>query len=161
MRTITPIIAVLLCLLGPMTGAQETPRTPSPPNAEAYIQSPANGAEVRSPFTVRFGLRGMGVAPAGITVNNTGHHHLLIDTDTLPPDNAPLPATDQIRHFGGGQTEVELSLPPGQHTLQLVLGDATHTPHNPPREDHDHGRRVVSWPRSLLSRGRCLAAVVA
>jgi hypothetical protein len=133
MRTITPIAAALLWLLGPMAGAQEPPaRTPSPADAEAYIQSPADGAEVSSPFTVRFGLRGMGVAPAGVANNATGHHHLLIDTETLPPDDAPLPATDQIRHFGGGQTEVELELPPGEHTLQLVLGDATHTPHDPP-----------------------------
>jgi hypothetical protein len=74
----------------------------------------------------------MGVAPAGVKADNTGHHHLLIDVDTLPPDDQPLPATDQIRHFGGGQTETMLDLPPGRHTLQLVLGDASHVPHDPP-----------------------------
>jgi hypothetical protein len=74
----------------------------------------------------------MGVAPATITTANTGHHHLLIDVDTLPPDNLPLPATDNVRHFGAGQTETELSLPPGRHTLQLALGDALHIPHDPP-----------------------------
>jgi hypothetical protein len=112
--------------------AQALPRTPAPPGAEVYILSPADGAEVSSPFTVRFGLRGMGVAPAGVTAPNTGHHHLLIDVETLPPDSMPLPATDQIRHFGLGQTETELELPPGRHTLQLVLGDALHIPHQPP-----------------------------
>jgi hypothetical protein len=112
--------------------ASGIPRTEAPADAEAYIQSPADGAEVTSPFVVRFGLRGMGVAPAGITAANTGHHHLLIDTDTLPPDDEPMPSTDQLRHFGAGQTETELDLPPGVHTLQLVLGDALHIPHQPP-----------------------------
>ena len=136
MRTIAPIAALLLCLISLPTGAQDEapalPRTASAAGAELYLQSPADGAEVRSPFVVRFGLRGMGVAPATITVANTGHHHLLIDVDTLPPDNLPLPASDQVRHFGAGQTETELSLPPGRHTLQLVLGDASHIPHDPP-----------------------------
>ena len=92
----------------------------------------ANGATVGSPVTIRFGLRGMGVAPAGVTNPNTGHHHLLVDVDTLPPDNLPLPNDANHRHFGLGQTETELTLPPGQHTLQLVLGDALHIPHQPP-----------------------------
>lgn len=109
------------------------PRTEAPAGATAYIQAPAEGAEVRSPFTVRFGLSGMGVAPAGVTNANTGHHHLLIDVAELPPDDQPLPAIEnRIVHFGAGQTETELNLPPGQHTLQLVLGDALHIPHNPP-----------------------------
>ncbi|MGD8340854.1 MAG: DUF4399 domain-containing protein [Gammaproteobacteria bacterium] len=136
MRTITLITGTLLCL-GALTvrsqNAPETlPRTEAPAAAEVYIQTPADGAEVRSPFTVRFGLRGMGVAPAGITAPNTGHHHLLIDVDPLPPENLPLPSSDQVRHFGAGQTETELDLPPGEHTLQLVLGDAMHIPHQPP-----------------------------
>ena len=108
------------------------PRTPSAAGASVYIVSPADGAEVSSPVTVRFGLRGMGVAPAGIVAEGTGHHHLLIDVDTLPPDNLPLPSSDNVRHFGLGQTEVELTLAPGTHTLQLVLGDALHIPHDPP-----------------------------
>jgi hypothetical protein len=74
----------------------------------------------------------MGVAPAGVTSPNTGHHHLLVDVAELPPDDLPLPANDQIRHFGLGQTETSLELPPGRHTLQLVLGDALHIPHDPP-----------------------------
>jgi hypothetical protein len=113
-------------------GGAALPRTASPAGAEVYFVSPANGAEVTSPVTIRFGLRGMGVAPAGVTSPNTGHHHLLIDVAELPADNLPLPATDQIRHFGLGQTEATLELPPGQHTLQLVLGDALHIPHDPP-----------------------------
>lgn len=136
MRTITLITAQLLCLITLSAHAQDAadalPRTAAPADAEAYIQTPANGAEVTSPFTIRFGLRGIGVAPAGITAANTGHHHLLVDLDMLPPDNLPLPSTDQVRHFGAGQTETELELAPGEHTLQLVLGDALHIPHLPP-----------------------------
>jgi hypothetical protein len=108
------------------------PRSPSPAGAVVYFVAPANGAEVKSPVTVRFGLRGMGVAPVGVVVEGTGHHHLLIDVETLPPDNQPLPVNDNVRHFGLGQTETELTLAPGTHTLQLVLGDALHIPHAPP-----------------------------
>ena len=136
MRTIPPIAGLLLLLSTGGALTQESggqlPRTPSPEDAEVYIQSPEDGAEVTSPFTVRFGLRGMGVAPAGITAENTGHHHLLIDVETMPPSNMPLPSSDNVRHFGLGQTETELDLPPGEHTLQLVLGDALHIPHDPP-----------------------------
>lgn len=136
MRTITLFTAALLCLATLTSRSQDAadalPRTEAPAGAEVYFQAPADGDEVRSPFTVRFGLRGMGVAPAGVTAANTGHHHLLIDVDPLPPEGLPLPATDQVRHFGAGQTETELDLPPGEHTLQLVLGDALHIPHQPP-----------------------------
>ena len=106
--------------------------TPSQPEAVAYFISPANGATVSNPVTVRFGLRGMGVAPAGVERPDTGHHHLLIDLDTLPPAGVPMPMDEQHRHFGGGQTEVTLELAPGKHTLQLLLGDHMHVPHNPP-----------------------------
>jgi hypothetical protein len=137
MRKITPFCGLLLLGFGPLIHAQETPaaalpRTAAPENALAYFLSPADGSTVTSPFTIRFGLRGMGVAPAGITNPNTGHHHLLIDVATLPPDNLPIPNDANHRHFGLGQTETELTLPPGQHTLQLVLGDALHIPHQPP-----------------------------
>ena len=108
------------------------PKTKSPDGAKAYIISPKDGATVTSPFTVQFGLKGMGVAPAGVTTANTGHHHLLIDVDQMPDMNAPLPATDHIKHFGGGQTETELTLPAGKHTLQLIEGDAMHMPHDKP-----------------------------
>ncbi len=101
-------------------------------DTELYFISPQDGDKVSGKFTVSFGLRGMGVAPAGVEVDNTGHHHLLIDVVALPPMDAPLPKTEQVRHFGGGQTETTLSLPPGQHTLQLVLGNYSHIPHDPP-----------------------------
>jgi hypothetical protein len=114
------------------TPAVALERTASPPGAEVYIISPKDGAQVKSPVLVQFGLKGMGVAPAGVKFENTGHHHLLIDTD--PPANmgAPLPATDNLKHFGKGQTETSLTLTPGKHTLQLVLGDQNHVPHDPP-----------------------------
>ena len=109
-----------------------TPRTPAPEGASVYFIEPANGASVAGTINVRFGLKGMGVAPAGTDVPATGHHHLLVDVAELPGLDAPLPATDNIRHFGKGQTETELTLPPGQHTLQLLLGDQNHVPHQPP-----------------------------
>lgn len=124
-----------LLVLGAVALAQQAPgitRKAAPEGAQAYIQSPATGATVSSPVTVRFGLRGIGVAPAGVDLPNTGHHHLLIDVTELPSFDMPLPATDNVRHFGAGQTEVELSLAPGEHTLQLVLGDYLHIPHQPP-----------------------------
>ena len=80
---------------------------------------------------MKFGLSGMGVAPAGIEKDKTGHHHLLIDVDTLPPMDQPLPATDQIKHYGGGQTETQITLTPGKHTLQLVLANHLHVPLGP------------------------------
>jgi hypothetical protein len=126
------LIPLTLAVAAGLLVAQETARTPAPAGAAAYFQSPADGATVTSPVTVRFGLRGIGVAPAGVTNANTGHHHLLIDVTEMPSFDAPLPANDNVRHFGGGQTEVELELAPGQHTLQLVLGDALHRPHEPP-----------------------------
>ena len=124
----------VLALLPLIAAAQELERTPAPAGANVYFISPAHGEVVSSPVTIRFGLSGMGVAPAGIDADATGHHHLLINVaeDQMPPFNRPLPATDAIRHFGGGQTEVTLDLPPGQHTLQLVLGDHLHLPHDPP-----------------------------
>ncbi len=118
-------------LLGGLTIAQVT-RTKSPDGAKAYIISPKNGDTVSSPFTVQFGLKGMGVAPAGVNQPDTGHHHLLIDTDQMPDMNVALPMTDKIRHFGKGQTEAEITLPPGKHTLQLLLADYQHIPHDKP-----------------------------
>ena len=132
MRTIASIAALLLCAGGASAQNTALPRSPAPPQAAAYIISPADGETVSSPVTVKFGLSGMGVAPAGVQQANTGHHHLLIDVATPPPDNAPLPATDQVRHFGAGQTQTTIELAPGTHTLQLVLGDHLHIPHNPP-----------------------------
>lgn len=110
--------------------AQQAQRTPSPAGAEVYFIAPQDGATVTSPVTVKFGLKGMGVAPAGITMENTGHHHLIIDAD-LPPLGAPVPTDAQHVHFGKGQTETTIDLKPGKHTLQLLLGDFGHTPHDP------------------------------
>jgi len=101
-------------------------------DAEVYIISPVDGQIVPQTFTVKFGLTGMGVAPAGTQKDNTGHHHILIDGETLPDMSKPLPATDHIKHFGGGQTETELTLSPGKHTLQLLLGNYAHIPHDQP-----------------------------
>jgi hypothetical protein len=103
-----------------------------PKDASVYIITPRSGATVKNPITVRFGLKGVGVAPAGVNSPNTGHHHLLIDTDLPTNLDLPLPVTDNIKHFGKGQTEATITLPPGQHTLQLVLGDMNHVPHGPP-----------------------------
>src|SRR5580704_19751465 len=126
MRTF--IIAALILAAAPLA-AQE--RTPSPAGAEVYIISPKDGAKVHDPVRVQFGLRGMGIAPAGVKFENTGHHHLLIDTDAPADLGQPLPATPNIMHFGKGQTETELTLPPGKHTLQLLFADASHIPHQP------------------------------
>jgi hypothetical protein len=134
MRTITLITGLLLLKLAGSAVAQQAdlPRSAAPEGAAAYIISPASGELVSSPFKVKFGLQGMGVAPAGVEMPNTGHHHLLIDVEQLPPDSLPLPATEHVVHFGGGQTETMVDLPPGRHTLQLVLGDHLHIPHDPP-----------------------------
>ncbi len=127
------IVTSILCL-GMMTTAfsAEPIKSTSPGNAKAYIIAPTDGQTVSQTFKVVFGLSGMGVAPAGIEKDNTGHHHLLIDTEELPDMNMPLPATDHIKHFGSGQTETELTLSPGKHTLQLLLGNFAHIPHDKP-----------------------------
>ncbi|MEE8233439.1 MAG: DUF4399 domain-containing protein [Gammaproteobacteria bacterium] len=104
----------------------------SPADAKLYFIEPIDGVTVSETFKVKFGLSGMGVAPAGTNIENTGHHHILIDVDKLPDLTRPLPATDQIRHFGGGQTETELTLAPGEHTLQILLGNYAHVPHDKP-----------------------------
>jgi len=131
------ILTAIFCFLAPLAIAGGP--TASNPEAKVYFVNISDGDTVKSPFTVVFGLSGMGVAPAGTEKENTGHHHLLIDR---PPfgqgaDGAEelangLPADENHMHFGGGQTEVTLDLAPGPHTLQLVLGDAGHVPHSPP-----------------------------
>ena len=120
--------ALLLVLTSTISLAGETK---APADAKLYFIAPANGATVKSPFPVKFGLTGMGVAPALVDWPNTGHHHLLIDAP-LPTDlSAPIANDAGHKHFGGGQTETMLTLPPGKHTLQLLMGDQTHVPHNP------------------------------
>lgn len=112
-------------------GGAVSAKTPSPEGTELYFVTPKNGELVKSPVTVRFGLKGMGVAPAGVDKAKTGHHHLIIDAD-LPPMNLPIPKDAHHKHFGGGQTETVIELSPGKHTLQLLLGDHNHQPHDPP-----------------------------
>jgi len=108
-------------------------RMPAPAGADVYIIAPRDGQKIHGPVTVRFGLKGMGIAPAGIKFDNTGHHHLLIDTDLSELKlDSPLPATDKIVHFGKGQTETTLTLTPGKHTLELLLADYQHLSFDPP-----------------------------
>lgn len=128
-KSILPLLAILPALVI----AQGLERTAAPEDAKLYFLSPQDGDTVSSPVTVRFGLEGMGVAPAGVEHENTGHHHLLVDVDedNTPPMDMPLPTTDHVVHFGGGQTETEIELEPGEHTLQLLLGDHRHVPHEP------------------------------
>jgi hypothetical protein len=124
-------LALGICLMATLGIAQE--RAAPAANAEVYFISPANGATVHSPVTVRFGLKGMGIAPAGVKFDNTGHHHLLIDTDVSELKlDAPLPASEKVVHFGKGQTETSLTLTPGKHTLQLVFADYLHQSFDPP-----------------------------
>jgi len=106
-------------------------QTTMPADAKVYILWPPDGAVIRGGFWVRMGLSGAGIAPAGVQKANTGHHHLLIDVD-LPPLDQPIPNDHNHLHFGLGQTEARLDLPPGKHTLQLLLGDENHIPHQPP-----------------------------
>ena len=101
-------------------------------SAEVFIISPKDGEEVSSPVEVIFGLQGMGIAPAGINFPNTGHHHLLIDLDQLPDLKSGIPADAQHLHFGKGQTQALIELDPGEHSLQLLLGDWMHVPHETP-----------------------------
>jgi hypothetical protein len=125
------LLALGLAFITTLAVAQD--RSAPAPNAEVYIISPSNGATVHGPVTVRFGLKGMGVAPAGVKFDNTGHHHLLIDTDLSDVKlDAPLPATDKIVHFGKGQTETTLTLAPGKHTLELLFADYVHMSFDPP-----------------------------
>jgi hypothetical protein len=111
--------------------AADLPRNPAPAGVELYFITPVDGATVSSPVFVRFGLRGMGVAPAGIAMENTGHHHLLVDTGP-PAFHLPIPADANHVHFGKGQTEATVELAPGRHRLQLLLADHLHVPHDPP-----------------------------
>src|SRR5437764_99664 len=105
--------------------------TPAAPGAAVYFIDLKDGQTVPTKFTVHFGLKGMGVAPAGSDKENSGHHHLLIDTE-LPPFDQPVPNDFNHVHFGAGQTEAKITLAPGPHKLQLLLADENHVPHNPP-----------------------------
>ena len=130
--------ALMVAMLASANGANAG-ETPAPDGAKVYFVAPQDGATLKSPVRIVFGLSGMGVAPAGVDAENTGHHHLLVDVPPLGegPDGADeldanIPSDEHHRHFGKGQTETMLELAPGKHTLQLVLGDKDHIPHAPP-----------------------------
>lgn len=124
----------LLCTALVLAGAQAfaLDQETSPKGAKVSISSPADGAVVENPVKVTFSIENMTLIPAGTKHPDSGHHHLLVDVDKLPPMNQPIPADKQHIHFGKAQTETELTLTPGKHTLQLLLGDHFHRPHNPP-----------------------------
>jgi Domain of unknown function (DUF4399) len=125
------MLALTAGLLTTLALAQD--RTAAPAGVEVYIIAPRDGATIHGPVTVRFGLKGMGIAPAGVKFDNTGHHHLLVDTDVSDLKlDAPLPATDKVVHFGKGQTETTLTLAPGKHTLELLFADYQHLSFDPP-----------------------------
>jgi hypothetical protein len=126
MKKLSLMLGLFVMTISSLVFAQ----TPAPADAKIYIISPVNGETVSQTFVVRFGLKNMGVAPAGTEKPNTGHHHLLIDQAVLPPMDQPM--GNAVKHFGAGQTETELTLAPGKHTLQLIFGDASHRPHNSP-----------------------------
>jgi hypothetical protein len=133
MKSATRAIFVLIGMFIIAGAPHVLAETPSPPGAKVYFINLKDGDEVGSPFLVQFGLSGMGVAPAGVEKPNTGHHHLLIDTKLTDEQmKEPIPADDTHKHFGGGQTEAMVTLPPGTHTLQLMLADWSHIPHSPP-----------------------------
>ena len=136
LRSIAKIALCLLAaggLLSQTALAQDVPRTAAPEGASAYIISPEDGATIEGgKVHVVFGLKGMGVAPAGIEYPDTGHHHLLVNAEDLPPVNMPIPTDENHIHFGMGQTETTLDLEPGVYTLQLLVGDKNHIPHDAP-----------------------------
>ncbi len=114
------------------SGAALAEPTPAPKDAALYFITPRNGQRLQNPVVVTFGLRNMGIAPAGVRTANTGHHHLFVDVDEPLDPRSPIPQDKKHLHFGAGQTETKLDLAPGPHTLQLVLGDADHVPFDPP-----------------------------
>ncbi|MEX0771416.1 MAG: DUF4399 domain-containing protein [Balneolaceae bacterium] len=124
------LLSIFVLLLFPLVLSAQQKEAPE--GAKTYVISPQHGEVVPQTFTIKFGLHGMGIAPAGNDIEGAGHHHLLIDVKELPDLTLPLPSTDQVRHFGLGQTETVVTLPPGKHTLQLIVGDYAHIPHKDP-----------------------------
>jgi hypothetical protein len=123
-------IVAALSLMTPAVSAEQ--RKPAPEGAHCYILWPYDGSTVHGAFWLRMGLSNtMGIAPAGVQHANTGHHHVLVDAD-LPPMDQAIPNDKNHLHFGAGQTEARIDLPPGKHTLQLLLGDENHVPFDPP-----------------------------
>jgi len=130
LKRLSILLAAFALSTASLIQAATLPISASPKGAKAYIISPQDGEVVGTSVTVKFGLRGMGVSPAGIDRDGTGHHHLIIDGKELPAMDKPMGA--DVIHFGGGQTEKTIELTPGEHTLQLILGNYLHIPHNPP-----------------------------
>ena len=149
------VVGAALAAAGPVLAQQHGGPTPSPPGAAVYFIDLKDGATIAPKTVIHFGLRGMGVAPAGSDRENSGHHHLLIDTD-LPPLDQPIPNDFNHLHYGAGQTEAEVTLSPGPHTLQLLLGDKNHIPHSPPlMSERIHVMVVETPPPSApVSSGR-------
>jgi len=132
MRHVVAMLVVAIASCGAaFAQSQRGGPTPSAPGAEVYFIDLKDGTTVPAKLKIYFGLRNMGVAPAGSDRENSGHHHLLIDTE-LPPLDQPIPNDFNHLHFGAGQTETEITLKPGAHTLQLLMGDKDHIPHTPP-----------------------------
>jgi len=131
LKSLLSIVLVAACLNLNAAGATAA-RSPSSPGAAIAFANLADGDVVPPGFVVRFDIRGMGIAPAGVPIENTGHFHLLVDLDELPDFDQPLPSNEHILHYGKGQNEVALELPEGPHRLQLLLADHAHVPHDPP-----------------------------
>ncbi len=129
MESVSKSLVALMFVVLPVV-ANAVDKNSSPENAEVFITTPKDGEELSNPVVVQFGIKGMEVAKAGTQTPNTGHHHLLIDT-ALPALDQPITKDTSHMHFGGGQTEATLTLAPGKHTLQLLLGDGNHVPHHP------------------------------
>ena len=125
-------LVMLSAMLTVLSFAAQGQDKPAGKDALLYFVWPQNGATIKGGFWCRFGLRNMGVTHAGDDFHNSGHHHLLIDVNEPLNSSEPIASDKSHLHFGAGQTEARIELPPGKHTLQLVLGDAKHYPFNPP-----------------------------
>jgi Domain of unknown function (DUF4399) len=134
LRNLYLCAGIALYSASPSIVIAQAAKTPWPEGAKPYFISPKDGDTITGPVMIVMGLKGLGVAPAGVEKEKTGHHHILIDADAPKGDELlnPLPADDNYKHFGGGQTETVLMLKPGKHTLQLIVGDHNHVPYNPP-----------------------------
>ena len=158
MKALRLLAFSMLMVLPALALAEGLQRTAAPEEARVYFITPNHGESVTSPVTVRFGLEGMGVAPAGIDQDRTGHHHLLVDVgeSDMPAMDRPLPTSDQVVHFGGGQTEASIELEPGEHTLQLLLGDHRHVPHDPAVMSEKITIRYMTSPDAIFTLVRRL-----
>ena len=144
------IACTALCLLAAAAAGAATGGAPWPADAKVFFVAPKNGDTVAGPVKVVMGAEGVEIAPAGTAKPGTGHHHILIDTD-LPKGEqalAPLPMNEHVKHFGKAQTEAELTLAPGEHTLQIVVGDGNHVPYDPALASRNKSR---SWRRQVAA----------